>query len=146
MRPGFRDGLAATGRDLFARDVGDYSFEGAQAAARRMFDRRKRPDAVFVANDYMAIAAMDVVRFELGLRIPQDISVVSYDDVPQAAWPSYSLTSIRQPTDRMVEAVVEALVAPIEHDDATPHRVLFPGSLIVRGSARVPQGWHDEGI
>ena len=143
---GFRDGLAAAGREVFARDIGDYRFDGAQEAARRMFDRRKRPDAVFVANDYMAIAAMDVLRFELGLRIPQDVSVVSYDDVPQAAWPSYSLTSIRQPADRMVDAVVEALIARIEREDAEPHRVSLPGSLIVRGSARVPEGWGDAGI
>ena len=79
---------------------------------------------MFVANDHMAIAVMDVIRFELGLRIPQDVSVVSYDDVPQAAWPSYRLTSIRQPTDAMVAAVVEILLTRIERGDvAAPARI-----------------------
>lgn len=138
---GFRAGLAAAGRGLHAREVGDYSFEGACAAARRMFAPRaaeRRPDAVFVANDHMAIAAMDVIRFELGLRIPEDVSVVSYDDVPQAAWPSYDLTTVRQPTDRMVAAVVEALLALVEEEDPVPRRVTLPGTLVVRGSARGP--------
>jgi DNA-binding LacI/PurR family transcriptional regulator len=143
---GFREGLAAAGRALFARDVGDYSYAGAQEATRRLFSRRRRPDAVFVANDHMAFAAMDVIRFELGLRIPEDVSVVSYDDVPQAAWPSYALTSVRQPATRMVEALVTALRARIEQDDAAPRRVVLPGQLIVRRSARIPEGWSDEGV
>ena len=143
---GFRDGLAAAGHTLFARECGDYSFEGAQRAARRTFGARKRPDAVFVANDHMAIAAMDVIRAELGLRIPEDVSVVSYDDSPPAAWPSYALTGIRQPTELMVQAVVEALVRRIEQDDPNAHRVSFPGRLIVRRSARIPEGWHHAGV
>jgi DNA-binding LacI/PurR family transcriptional regulator len=145
---GFRAGLAEAGLALHAREVGDYRFDGAQEAARRMFGgpgrAAARPDAVFVANDHMAIAAMDVLRFELGLRVPEDVSVVSYDDVPQAAWPSYALTTIRQPTDSMVRAVVEALMAAIEEDDPAPRRVSFPGPLILRRSARAPEGWPQE--
>lgn len=136
---GFRAGLAAAGRDLFAREVGNYDFEGAKAAARRMFRSDDKPDAVFIANDHMAIAAMDVMRHELGLKIPEDVSVVGYDDVPMAAWPSYDLTTLRQPTNRMVGAVVEALLAGIEDGDTKPRRVAFAGPLMVRGSARKPQ-------
>ena len=136
---GFRAGLAEAGRPLYARDTGDYSFSGAQDAARRMFQGRRRPDAVFVANDHMAIAAMDVIRFELGLRIPDDVSVVSYDDVPQAGWPTYQLTTIRQPTEAMVAAVVEVLLKRIAHGDETPTRVCLPVELVIRGSARTPE-------
>ena len=69
---GFREGLAAAGQALFARDSGDYSFERAQAGhAADVRRRRSRPDAVFVANDHMAIAAMDVLRHELGLAVPR---------------------------------------------------------------------------
>ena len=143
---GFRQGLAEAGQDLFANGAGNYSFAGAQQAARRMFGRRQRPDAVFVANDHMAIAAMDVLRFELGLRVPQDVSLVSYDDAPQAAWPSYGLTVIRQPTDDMVTSVVDILMTQIDEGAAAPRRVVLPGRLVVRSSARVPQGWTDEGI
>ena len=140
---GFRAGLAESGRGVFARGVGNYSFADAQLAARKMFGARNKPDAVFVANDHMAIAAMDVIRFELKLRVPDDVSVVSYDDAPQAAWPTYALTSIRQPTEAMVASVVGALLARIERDEPEPHRVKLPGRLIVRGSARIPEGWPD---
>ena len=141
---GFREGLADAGAELFDRAVGDYRFEGAQAAARRMFTGKSgsaRPDAVFVANDHMAIAAMDVLRYELGLRVPEEVSVVSFDDVPQAAWPSYGLTTVRQSAARMVEATVEALMARIEAGDEVPRQVEIEGSLIVRTSARIPEGY-----
>jgi LacI family transcriptional regulator len=136
---GFLAALAAAGAAPFAREVGDYSFDRARDAARRMFARAPRPDAVFVANDHMAFAVMDVIRFELGLRIPDDVSVVSYDDVPQAAWPSYDLTSIAQPTDRMVQALTDTLLHRIEQDDPMPRQVILPGKLMVRGSARLPR-------
>lgn len=141
---GFREGLASAGRELFDRAVGDYRFEGAQAATRRMFTGKplaKRPDAVFVANDHMAIAAMEVLRYELGLRVPEEVSVVSFDDVPQAAWPSYGLTTVRQSAARMVEATAEALMARIEAGDETPRRIEIEGTLIVRTSARIPEGY-----
>ena len=141
---GFREGLAAGGKALAARTVGDYDFARARDAARRMFARCDRPDAVFVANDHMAIAAMDVIRFELGLRAPEDVAVVSYDDVPQAAWPAYSITTIRQPTDAMVAATVDALMARIEQGDPTPRRVALRGPLILRRSAPAPAGWTPE--
>ena len=78
-------GIAPTGRKVVIRY--------AREAARRMFAAADRPDAVFVANDHMAFATMDVLRFELGLRIPDDVSVVGFDDVPPAAWPAYDLTN-----------------------------------------------------
>ena len=143
---GFRAGLAECGRTLFAHDAGDYSFAGAQAATRRLFGDRRRPDAVFVANDHMAIAAMEVLRHELRLRVPEDVSVVSYDDSPQAAWPSFGLTGIRQPTEAMVAAVADALVAGIAEGAAPPRHTVLPGRLVVRTSARIPKGWTDEGV
>nr|WP_197922175.1 LacI family DNA-binding transcriptional regulator [Thiosulfatihalobacter marinus] len=138
---GFLAGLAAAGVVLFARAVGDYRTAEAQAAARALFDvaPAMRPDAVFVANDHMAFAVMDVIRFELGLRIPEDVSVVGYDDVPPAAWAAYNLTTVRQRANLMVEETVDALMAHIETPDtAAPRRVAIDGPLVVRGSARMP--------
>lgn len=140
---GFLEGLAEAGVPLFDRAVGDYDFDKAKQAARALFDRpaAKRPDAVFVANDHMAIAVMDALRHEFGLRIPEDVSVVGYDDVPLAAWSSYDLTSVRQPTNRMVEATVRILLDRIEDGRHEPQRVALEGRLVVRGSARKPTGW-----
>jgi LacI family transcriptional regulator len=100
-----------------------------------MFTSADKPDAIFVANDHMAFAVMDTLRFEMGLRVPEDVSVIGYDDVPMAAWPSYNLTTIRQPVRRMVEATVDILLNQIEGETA-PNRIRIDGSLITRGSVK----------
>ena len=86
---------------------------------------------------------MDVLRVELGIRVPEDVSVVGYDDVPPAAWPTYNLTTVRQPANRMVSETVRTLLNQIEDSSAKPHRIAFDGRLIVRGSARIPEGWFE---
>lgn len=135
---GFCEALAAAGVKLFAREEGNFHFEQAKLAARQMFSVDERPDAVFVCNDHMAIAVMDVLRDELGLRIPEDVAVVGYDDVPAAAWASYKLTSVRQPANRMVEQTIETLLLQIEDDDAPPVRLALDGPLVVRSSSVKP--------
>lgn len=130
---GFREGLAAAGQELFARADGNFVYEDAQVAARTLFATARRPDAVFVANDHMAFAVMDVLRFELGLRVPDDVSVVGFDDVPPAAWPAYNLTTFRQPVDLMVAETVAMLIAKIG-EDREPRQVVLDGGLIIRGS------------
>jgi DNA-binding LacI/PurR family transcriptional regulator len=133
---GFRAGLRQAGLDLAAREVGDFQLEKAREAARRMFGKPDRPDAVFVANDHMAFAVMDVLRFELGLRVPDDVAVAGYDDVPPAAWPTYDLTTVRQPADVMVEETVRTLLESVEDRSAAPRRVAIDAPLVVRGSTR----------
>ena len=139
-KQGFVDGLAERGMEPVAVADGMYKRETASAIARDLFSGADRPDAVFVGNDHMALAVMDVLRFELGLSVPDDVSVVGYDDVPIAAWPAYDLTTIRQPVNRMVEATVEALISRIE-GETEPRQVLIPGTLMMRGSARKPKGF-----
>jgi DNA-binding LacI/PurR family transcriptional regulator len=141
---GFRQGLAESGAGLFERAVGDFDDGRAREAALALFAGRppgERPDAVFVCNDHMALIVMDVLRFELGLRVPEDVSVVGYDDVPQAAARAYDLTTVRQPVNRMVEATVRLLLDQVERPGAPPERVEIPGPLMVRGSARIPEGY-----
>ena len=133
---GFRAGLAAHNVDLFARGVGNFNTEEAAAAAYEMFRTDRRPDAVFVANDHMAFAVLDVLRVKLGLNVPEDVSVVGYDDVQIAAWPSFDLTTIRQPSDEMVAETVTTLLAQIEEGKATPRHVKTKAPLVIRGSAK----------
>ena len=137
---GFKAGLMAGGIKLAMRTIGNFDFETAQDAARAMFDRDDPPEAVFVTNDHMAFAVMDVLRFELGICIPDDVSVVGYDDVQIAAWPSYNLTTVRQRANEMVSKTIELLMTRIENVDAPPQRICIDGPLIIRGSARTPQG------
>lgn len=141
---GFRAAMHDAGQDVYSRAVGDFHAENARAAAHDLFDRpaAERPDAVFVANDHMAIAVMDVLRFELGLKVPGDVSVVGFDDVPPAAWPSYNLTTLRQRSNLMVEETVNALLNYINDPDAAmPRKIAIDGPLVVRGSAKLPEGY-----
>jgi DNA-binding LacI/PurR family transcriptional regulator len=133
---GFVKGLAECGAAMFARVVGGYTREGAERAVHELFGRQPRPDAVFVANDHMAFAAMDLLRGEYGLRIPQDVSVVGYDDVPEAAWAGYNLTTVAQPGEAMVAATVNILLEQVERKLVHRHAAVLPCRLVVRGSTR----------
>lgn len=133
---GFREELARHGIRRFRRAVGHYSFDGAREAARRLFTTGKPPDALFVANDHMAIAAMDTLRRELGLRVPDDVSVIGFDDAPQAAWDSYRLTTVEQAAATMVEATVALLMEQIGQGAPVARRVDVPVRLVVRDSVR----------
>lgn len=143
---GFVARLSEAGVELHAREVGDFHIEKARDAARRMFARDRAdgpPDAVFVANDHMAFAVMDVARSEFGLAVPGDVSIVGYDDVPIAGWPAYDLTTVRQPANQMVAETVDLLIAEIDGEGRGPRKVEIDGPLIIRGSARVPEGWSE---
>ena len=131
---GFNAELAAHGLRPFARTVGHYSFDGAQIAARQMFGMADFPSAVFVANDYMAIAVMDTLRSEFKLRIPQDVAVLGFDDVPQAAWEGYSLSSIAQDAGAMIEQTARILMEQLQADHVQAQHITLPVRLVQRGS------------
>lgn len=131
---GFVDELRNAGIELSAREVGGFEYSLARAAAFEMFTGTNRPTAALVANDHMAFAVMDVLRFKLGLSIPDDVSIAGFDDVPIASWPAYDLTTYRQPINRMVARTVQTLLARIADAAIAPERVEIEGELIVRGS------------
>lgn len=133
---GFRDGLAEQGLVLAAHGVTDFIRAKAQEAARRMFDRPDHPDAVFVCNDHMAFAVMGVLRFELGLRIPEDVAVVGFDDIPMASWPEYDLSTVRQSMTRLVSRTVQMLLDRVNDPSLPSRRFVVSTRLIERGSTR----------
>ncbi|MDB4849856.1 LacI family DNA-binding transcriptional regulator [bacterium] len=134
---GFTEELVRNGQELYAREVGNFNSDEARQAARTMFSKQNFPDAVFVANDAMAIAVIDVIRFELGLQVPEQVSVVGYDDVPISSWPAYDLTTVRQPANRMVAETVSILIESIENKTTIARRIEIDGPLMVRGSAKI---------
>ena len=134
---GFIEELKQHGRSLYAREVGNFVQDDARQAARKMFTKKEIPDAIFVASDDMAFAVMDVIRFELGLKIPEQVSVVGYDDVPVSSWPAYDLTTVRQPANRMVAETVSIILECIENTETKPLRIEIDGPLILRGSAKI---------
>jgi len=134
---GFRLGLEAAGLGTPMRAVGYYSYDGAAEATRTLLRQQPRPDAIFCANDHMAIACMEVARYEFGLNIPDDLSVVGFDDVGPAHWRSFDLTTFSQPLKPMVDATVSMLSDFFERPDQPPRRIIVGGELVVRSSARV---------
>ena len=136
---GFVEGLAALGFADVIIETGNYSRPDAETAARAMLSRPDRPEAIFVANDHMAVAVMDVARYEFGLRIPEDLSIVGYDDVGPARWTSYGITSMSQPLKKMVEATVDILMDQIASGDIEAEHRILSGDLVVRSSARLPR-------
>lgn len=135
---GFTAELAAHGLRLYARAVGNYSFEGAQVAARQLFASQvqgQRPTAVFVANDHMAIALIDACRAELGLRVPQDVAVIGFDNVPQAAWAGYALSSIEQDAQAMIEATASIMLEQLDSEKMQARHITLPVRFIERHSS-----------
>ena len=135
---GFQQAMDAAGLTPHAMIDGMYSRDTAAQVTRDLCGGDTRPDAIFVGNDHMAFAVMDTLRFELGLSVPGDVSVIGYDDVPLASWPAYNLTTIRQPVNRMVEATVDALLTQIDTPATPPRKLRIDGPLVIRTSARKP--------
>lgn len=136
-REGFRGALAAAGAAAPILESGPLDYEGGHAALLRLMRARRKPDAVFCTNDLLAIGAMDAARRVLGLRVPEDLSVVGFDDVPMAAWGSYALTTVRQRVEPMVEAAMRLLHGALA-GEAAPPLVEVPCDLVIRASARLP--------
>jgi len=137
---GFLSVLQEAGVTPFATVDGMYKREVAMQCARQLIGGGERPDAIFVGNDHMAFAVMDELRLT-GMVPGRDVSVVGYDDVPLAGWPAYDLTTIRQPVNRMVDAAVETILAQVETAGIAPQQIEIEGELILRSSARIPEGW-----
>jgi len=137
---GFVEGLAEAGAEPLAIIDGMYDRETAAQAARDLMSTAQPPDAIFVGNDHMAFAVMDVLCHAMGLRAPEDVAIVGYDDVPLAAWLAYDLTTVRQPLNRMIKATVDMIVAQVDEGEIAPHDAVFDGPLIERGTTRKPEG------
>lgn len=135
----FNQRLVRLGRDQPLREIGNYTFQDAMAATRRLLQRdATRPDGIFCANDIMAIAALNVAR-EFGLEPGRDISIIGFDNIPMAAWPSISLTTYLQPIGQLVREAVEVIRAQLEDSASQPIQKILPGHLILRNSTKLAE-------
>jgi len=117
--------------------VGGYRRESALAPARELLSLPHPPTAIFAGNDISAIATMDVAR-ELGLTLPQDLSVVGFDNVPESALTTPQLTTVSQPMQRMGSEALGLLIDLIEGRTERSTRLRLPVDLIVRASTCAP--------
>jgi LacI family transcriptional regulator len=132
---GFLAGAAAAGLKVDRRHVrsGSFSHAGGATAVEMIMTSPRPPSALFCVNDLSALGAIDGAK-SLGLRVPDDLWVVGYDDIDLASWTSYGLTTVHQPLTEMTEAAVELLLGRID-DPARPftHKQ-FESKLMIRTS------------
>jgi DNA-binding LacI/PurR family transcriptional regulator len=134
---GFTDRLRERGVTEWLHEQGEYTYESGYEAACRLLRSAIPPTAIFCANDIMALGALDAARSACGRRVPEDVSVIGFDDIPVAGWPAYNLTTIRQPVNRMITATLDLLKERLDNPQAEPVLKLLPGVLVARGSARI---------
>jgi len=132
---GYRRALAAAGIqvDEDMVKVGGYDAATATEPARRLLELEPRPTAIFAANDVTALETIAVAR-SLGIRVPDDLAVVGFDNVPESALGDPPLTTVEQPIQQMGREAVRMLLELIEDPTRTTTQVILPTRLIVRGS------------
>jgi len=116
----------------------DYSRGDARTAAENLLKMPDRATAVFVASDAMALEAMAVAR-EMGKNIPDDLSIVGFDDNPSGLYGPVSLTTVRQPLIKMAEEGVKELNRLMSVKSAKPIKKVLPVELVIRDSAQAPK-------
>ena len=106
---GYRKALRRHGFGQVETITGDYRYDGGYKAVLTLKQRGPLPEAIFCANDLMALGALDALRYELHLAVPAEVLVAGFDDVPEASWKSYSLTTIVQDYKQMVADAMTVL-------------------------------------
>lgn len=131
---GFRAALAQ--HDIVLNDTqvreGDYWSENARLHALDLLQQKNRPTAVFACSDTQAFGIYDAAH-QLGLSIPEDLSVTGFDDINSARHLGPPLTTMRQPLAEMTRATLATLLSKHQSEDAQ-RTLLFPPTLVVRGS------------
>ncbi|EJL6472564.1 substrate-binding domain-containing protein [Vibrio cholerae] len=113
----------------------DFECEGGHQAFEKLYQRGKLPSALFVSNDMMAMGVIQAAS-QRGLRIPDDLSLIGYDDVHIAKFMTPALTTIHQPKYRLGKAAVDTLLYRLENPDTTAQVVQLEPTLVVRNSVR----------
>lgn len=133
--PGYEEGLRLSGLPKRGRLVvaGDNSIGSGERAAHKLLARKRRPTAIFAANDDMAAGAMRAA-YQLGLSIPEDVSIAGFDDISLAQQIYPSLTTVRQPLEAMAEQAAVMLVHELQSGDDKPQHAVVPAEIIVRNS------------
>jgi DNA-binding LacI/PurR family transcriptional regulator len=115
--------------------AGNYTHDHGRDAMLALLDDDASIDGVFCGDDVLAMGAIDACR-ERGVEVPGQISIVGFDDMPLAAWSSYSLTTVRQPIRAMILHAIDRIAVWMEDANAVPRSKLFPCELIERTSLR----------
>ena len=131
---GFRDALAEAGVALPERYVRRdwFTYASGYAGMKHLLSERPVPTAVFCANDQVAVGAINAAT-ELGVRVPDEVAVIGFDDLPMASWPVFALTTVRVAFTEMSRAVVDLLVGQLTGAGAAGPQV-FATELVLRST------------
>lgn len=138
---GFRSAMSVAGIEVDESLIlwSDFTVEGGRESGVALLNRRDRPTAIFAGNDLQALGLYDVARSH-GLSIPEDLSVVGFDDIPMASWFSPQLTTVHQPLRQMGDTAARLVLrAAADKLDGLPQLDLAT-SLVVRESTAPPRG------
>ena len=130
---GYRRALAAANVPIDESLIGPYSSDVPLAPTRRLLESEDRPTAIFASSDVSALAAMEQAA-HLGLSVPADLSVVGFDNIPEAAVSSPPLTTVSQPIRQMGQRAMELLVKLIQGEPPKTTHITLSTTLIVRHS------------
>ncbi len=132
---GYREAMTAAGEKPNARWIrfGDFTLESGYSAMDALLTAEKRPSAIFCANDEMALGAMQACRDHC-LTLPDDLSIVGFDDISFAQFSHPRLTTIHQPRNAIGEHVMSLMLGILSGEKPMPGRVVLPHRLVVRGS------------
>ncbi|MFC0470196.1 LacI family DNA-binding transcriptional regulator [Halalkalibacter kiskunsagensis] len=134
-KKGFEEALAKKGIFNLSVEIGNYTYESGFTAMRKLLQAEKQIDGIFCGNDITALGAIDAAK-SLGYRIPEELSVVGFDDISMASWPSFSLTTWKQPVEEMIEATIQLLMDEINEKKRKVVTRSLSGELIIRGSVK----------
>lgn len=134
---GYKRALAEAGLGIHSDWIieSDFECEGGYQAFEKLYERGKLPSALFVCNDMMAMGVIQAAN-QRGLRIPDDLSLIGYDDVHIAKFMTPALTTIHQPKYRLGKAAIDTLLYRLENPDTTAQVVQLEPTLVVRNSVR----------
>jgi LacI family transcriptional regulator len=132
---GFVQGASEAGLAVRARNIlmGDFTEDHGYQAFKRLMASKNPPNAIFCVNDLLAFGVLNSAR-ALGIKVPEELWLVGYDDTTMSSWQSHDLTTVRQRLDDMARAAVELVLDRIEHPEGEPTTLRFPSRLIIRGS------------
>lgn len=137
---GYRSAMNSAGLAIDPAWVrfGDFHVEGGRAEAMRLLDRPDRPTAIFAGSDLQALGTLEAAR-ALGLRVPEDLSIVGYDDIPLSRWVSPRLTTVHQPLRQMGVESARLVLAVAADGAIATQRMDLATSLVVRDSTAPPR-------
>jgi LacI family transcriptional regulator len=136
---GFRQALAAKGRPLSPRLTTrvPISFEQGATSVQALMSHEEQATALFCTNDVLALGALDAAT-RLGMRVPEDLTVMGFDDINLASWARFDLTTVSCDLARLAALAAELLLKRIADPQGYHHRIVVPTELVLRGSHAPP--------